>query len=63
MNNIRCLRELSGYTQTQLARKLNVCQQAVAKWESGLADPKWELAPKIATILMCELDDLFSESA
>ena len=61
MNNVKCLREAAQMTQSQLAAALNVCQQAVAKWENGSADPKWEMAPKIARILKCKIGDLFAD--
>lgn len=62
MNNIRFLRESAKMTQVQLATELKVCQQAVAKWESGRADPKWELAPSLARVLNCKIDELFVPS-
>lgn len=45
------LRKKNGYTQEQLAEKLDVSRQAVAKWESG------EALPEVEKILL--LSDLF----
>lgn len=36
---LQLLRKSKGYTQEELAEKLNVSRQAVAKWESGQAYP------------------------
>ena len=36
---LRLIRKSKGITQDQLAEKLNVSRQAVAKWESGLIYP------------------------
>ena len=37
MHNIRVLREKIGFSQQQVAESVNVSQQAVARWENGLA--------------------------
>ena len=36
---LRVLRKTRGYTQEELAQKLNVSRQAVAKWEAGQVYP------------------------
>lgn len=61
-NNIRTLREQQGLSQAALARKLGVCQQAVGKWERGISDPKWSLAPQLADALCCSIDALFGHT-
>ena len=33
-DNLRALRKQKGYSQEQLAERLNVSRQAVSKWES-----------------------------
>lgn len=38
-DTIRELRKAAGYTQKDLAAKVNRTQQAVAKWECGIAEP------------------------
>ena len=38
--NIKRLRSERGYSQTQLARKLNVTQGAISHWENGLSMPE-----------------------
>ena len=48
-------------TQADLAKKIGVSQQCVAKWESGKSFPRCELLPKIAAALGCKVSDLFEE--
>lgn len=36
-NNLKIYRRESGLTQEQVAEKLNVSRQAVAKWENGVS--------------------------
>lgn len=62
-NNIRTLRERQGLSQAALARKLGVCQQAVGKWERGISDPKWSLAPQLADALCCSIDALYGRTS
>ncbi|EQF87257.1 helix-turn-helix family protein [Clostridioides difficile 824] len=33
--NLKSLRKINQYTQEELAEKLNVSRQSIAKWESG----------------------------
>lgn len=47
-------------SQAALARTLQICQQAVAKWETGRGDPRWDLAPRLAYVLNCKIEDLFA---
>ena len=58
-NNVRCLRERAGLSQSCLAGLLGVSQQAVGKWERGESDPKWDMAPKIADVFGCTIDALY----
>ena len=45
-----------GLTQNKLAEMLIVSNKAVSKWESGLANPSFDLLPKLADILQCSID-------
>lgn len=62
MNNIRFLREKARMSQAALAAELGVSQQAIARWENGTADPRWDMAPKISSIFHCSIDALFGRS-
>ena len=59
MTKIKELREKKGLSQAALAGKMNVSQQAVARWESGVAMPKSESLPKLADVLDCSIDALY----
>lgn len=36
---LKALREEKGYTQEEIASKLNVARQSVSKWEQGINEP------------------------
>ena len=61
MHNIRVLREKIGLSQQQVAEVVNVSQQAVARWENGLAKPRADLLPQLALLFRCTIDELFQE--
>ena len=48
-------------TQKQLAKKLDVTDKAVSKWERDLSYPDIVLFPKLADILGVQVDDLLNE--
>lgn len=60
MASFESLRKAKGYTQTQLAKELDVDQSAVSLWEAGKTFPRIELAMKVAKILDCTLEELFT---
>lgn len=45
-----------GLTQNKLAEMLIVSNKAVSKWERGVANPSFDLLPKLADILQCSID-------
>ena len=59
--NIAERRKRAGYTQTDLAKLMNVDQSAVSKWESGAAKPLKKLHEKLAQVLGCTVDELMKE--
>lgn len=61
MNTLKILRERIGLSQTELATAINVSQQSVAKWESGVCSPRTDKLPEIAKALNCGIPDLFNE--
>lgn len=58
---IAILRKAKGLSQEQLANKLNISNQAVSKWESGLNCPDINLIPSLAAILSVSISKLFGE--
>jgi repressor LexA len=59
--NIKRLRREAGYSQEQLARKLNVTQGAVSHWEQGSANPDMSLLKKLAELFNVSTDAFFDE--
>lgn len=49
--NLKAVRKAKGYTQEELAIKLNVVRQTVGKWEKGLSVPDADVLSKIADVL------------
>lgn len=47
-----------GYTQQNLAERLNISFQAVSKWENGTSTPDIALLPQLAQILNTSVDAL-----
>lgn len=60
--NLRRLRKIHQYTQEELAEKLNVSRQSVAKWENGESTPDIDSCIKLAKLYNVRLDDLVNHS-
>lgn len=56
--NLQYLRQDKGYTQEQLAEKLQVSRQSVSKWESGGSYPEMEKILQICDLFQCSMDVL-----
>ncbi len=59
MNTIKFLRKGNGLSQSALANRIGISQQAVAQWEAGKAHPRGETLVKLADILHCTIDELY----
>ena len=46
--NLKAMRKAKGYTQEELAIKINVVRQTVSKWEKGLSVPDADMLSQIA---------------
>ena len=57
-DNLSHLRRLNHMTQEDIAEKLGVTRQAVAKWESGETIPDLEKSRQLAEIFGVSLDDM-----
>lgn len=55
------MRKAKGYTQEELAIKLNVVRQTVSKWEKGLSVPDADVLCKIADVLDTDVSTLLGE--
>ena len=49
--NLKAMRKAKGYTQEELAIKMNVTRQTISKWEKGLSVPDVDFLFKIADVL------------
>ena len=58
-NNIYKLRIKYGYSQEQLAAKLNVSRQTIYKWEANIAIPRADHIMMIVQIFKISYDELF----
>ncbi len=57
-NNLKIYRKQNGYTQEQIAEKLGVSRQAVAKWERGESLPDIENVIALADLYEVSVDFL-----
>jgi transcriptional regulator with XRE-family HTH domain len=57
---IRSLREAKGFTQEQIAEKLNWSRQKYARLEKGLIDISYAGISAIAQILGCKIEEITS---
>ena len=57
-SNLKKLRKTARLTQEQVAEKLNVSRQSVAKWESGDALPDIDNCIMLARLYNVTIDDL-----
>ncbi len=59
---IRQMRTNKGVTQEELASALNVSNQAVSRWETGITTPDIYLLPSIALFFGVTIDEIFNPS-
>ena len=55
---IRAARREHGFTQQELADKMNISDKTVSKWECGLGCPDLSLLPQLSEILGLDLSAL-----
>lgn len=60
--NIKNLRKSKGFSQEELAQKLNVVRQTISKWEKGTSVPDSEMLIKIAEELDTSVNVLLGET-
>ena len=59
-NTIKLERARNNMTQAELAEKVKVARQTIIAIESGRFVPSTTLAFKIAKVLKCKTDEIFS---
>lgn len=57
-DNLKTIRKAKGYTQEELAIKVNVVRQTVSKWEKGLSVPDADVLSHIAEVLEVSVSEL-----
>ena len=62
-DNIRNFRKAKGWSQEELALKLNVVRQTISKWEKGLSVPDSEMLIRLADELDTSVSALLGELA
>jgi len=62
-NRLRVLRAEHGWSQQQLAEKLEVSRQSVNAIETGKYDPSLPLAFRIAELFECNIEEVFVSPA
>ena len=60
--NLKSMRKAKGYTQEEVAIKLNVVRQTVSKWEKGLSVPDADVLIKLAEVLDTKVSILLGDS-
>ena len=57
-DNLAMLRNIHGFSQEELAEKINISRQAYAKWERGDTIPDIEKCSRLAEIYGVSIDSL-----
>lgn len=60
-NRLKELRAVRGWTQADLAQRLDVSRQTVVSIEKGRYDPSLPLAFVIARVFETSIEEIFSE--
>ena len=61
MVKLKFLRKKAKITQKEFAARLGCSQSAVCSWENNQSVPRFNMLPKIAEALHCDLQDLFPD--
>jgi len=61
-DNLVMLRNMHGFSQEELAEKINISRQAYAKWESGATIPDIEKCSRLAEIYGVPVDSLIRKT-
>lgn len=59
-NHLKSFRNLKGFSQSELASRAGITRQAVSSIESNLYLPTTAVALRLASVLACRVEDLFS---
>lgn len=62
-DTIKALRQQSGFTQSELARKLNITRSSVNAWEMGISIPSTQFVVELARIFRVSTDAILGVSS
>lgn len=60
-NNLRTLRKNKGFSQVDLAMKLNISDKTVSSWELGRTEPNMEQLQNLSKIFNTSINDLVGD--
>ncbi len=61
--NLSCYRKAAGYTQAELAEKINYSDKSISKWEQGNGVPDIYVLTQLARLYGVTIDELVGEDA
>ncbi|EOS7849576.1 helix-turn-helix transcriptional regulator [Enterococcus hirae] len=61
VSNLSRYRKEKGFSQIELAKKMNVTQQCVSSWQTGRTIPKPYQMKTLSEILSVPMNELFSD--
>ena len=61
-NNIKLFRAKLGYTQEDLAKKVDVTRQTIIALEKGSYTPSLELAFKLSDLFQVHIEEIFNRT-
>ena len=59
--NLKTLRKQKGFSQEELAVRVNVVRQTISKWEKGLSVPDADTIVKLAEVLEVSVNEILGE--
>lgn len=60
LEGLRYYRQRAALTQQQLADVLHVHRASIIAWETGQSWPSAAILPKLADVLLCSIDELYT---
>lgn len=57
-SNLKKIRKMNDYTQSELGKKLGVSDKTISSWEAGRTEPNMEMVENICRHLRCRKSDL-----
>jgi transcriptional regulator with XRE-family HTH domain len=55
---LKTMRKKKGYSQAELANRLNLTREVISSWERGIARPNFETLQKIFKLYQCTDEEI-----